>query len=138
MERAVEPGARRVHPAPNALTRPFWQACREHRLIVQQCDDCGRRWFTPEAACIHCASLAWTWHDGGGIGTVYSYTIVHRAPGPGFEVPFALAAVDLDDGYTMMTHIVGCPPDDVAIGMRVSVRFVDVDNELTLPCFGPL
>ena len=33
-----------------------------------------------------------------GRGTVYSVTVVHRAPGPGFDAPFALAVIDLDDG----------------------------------------
>lgn len=105
--------------------------------MVQECDTCSRRFFTPEVACIHCGSTDWQWAPSIGGGTVYSFTAVHRPPGPGFDVPFVLAAVDLDDGWTMMTNIVDCPADAVVIGMRVGVRFVAVSEEISLPCFAP-
>lgn len=104
---------------------------------MQECDACGRRFFTPEVACIHCGSTAWHWATSPGRGTVYTFTLVHRPPGPGFDVPFVLAAVDLDDGWTMMTNIVDCPPEAVVIGMRVAIRFVTATEEISLPCFAP-
>jgi uncharacterized protein len=128
----------RPHPRFSPLTEPFWTACSEHRLIVQQCAECERRFFTPEAACTNCQSFTWTWVESPGIGTVYTFTIVHRAAGPGFDVPYALAAVDLDDGWTMMSQIVDCAPDEVAIGQRVAVCFVEISDALTLPCFSPV
>jgi uncharacterized protein len=127
----------RPHPQITPLTEPFWTACRAGRLTVPECARCGRRFFTPEVACTHCTSFDWQWAESPGTGEVYTYTVVHRAAGPGFEVPYVLAAVDLDDGWTMMTHIVDCDPGAVAIGDRVAVRFVTVSDRLTLPCFRP-
>jgi uncharacterized OB-fold protein len=34
-------------------------------------------------------------------------------------VPYVFALVDLDEGVRVITMITGCPPDDVAPGMRV-------------------
>ena len=127
----------RPEPVATELSEPFWTACRERRLIVQRCTECGTRFFTPEVACTRCASFAWEWVGSDGVGTVYSFTAVHRAASPGFETPYVVAAVDLDEGWTIMTHIVGCPVDEVAIGMRVRVEFVEVSPTLTLPCFTP-
>jgi hypothetical protein len=37
-----------------------------------------------------------------------------------------------------MTNVVDADPEEVAIGAPVSVRFVDVTDEVTLPCFAPI
>ncbi|MET7841374.1 Zn-ribbon domain-containing OB-fold protein [Streptomyces sp. NPDC005356] len=124
-------------PVPTELTEPFWAAARQGKLVVPQCSDCGLRFFVPEPACPGCLSRSWTYQPSSGSGTVYSVTVVHRAPGPGFEVPFALAVVDLDDGATMLSHVVGTDPEQVAIGMRVSVDFRALTDEITLPYFTP-
>jgi uncharacterized OB-fold protein len=134
---SAAPEAGRPEPVTSELTKPFWQACREHQLLVQRCNTCGVRFFTPEVACTGCAGFDWAWTGSAGVGTVYSFTVVHRAAGPEFETPYVVAAVDLDEGWTMMTHIVSCPADDVVIGLRVRVEFVAVSPTLTLPCFRP-
>ncbi|MET7924311.1 Zn-ribbon domain-containing OB-fold protein [Streptomyces sp. NPDC005349] len=124
-------------PVPTELTELFWAAARQGELVLPQCSDCGLRFFVPEPACPGCLSRSWTYEPSSGRGTVYSVTVVHRAPGPGFEVPFALAAVDLDDGATMLSHVVGTDPEQVTIGMRVSVDFRALTDEITLPFFTP-
>ena len=77
------------------------------------------------------------WHEASGKGTVYSFSVNHRAPHPGFadEIPFVLAIVELEEGPRMMTNIVECNPDSVKIGMAVEVTFEDVTEEVTLPKF---
>lgn len=59
-------------------------------------------------------------------GTVYTYTVIHQAA-PGFEVPYALAYVDLPDGVRVLGQVAGVEPDAVRIGMEV---------ELSLEPFG--
>ena len=68
---------------------------------------------------------------------MYAVTVVHRVPGPGFEVPFALAVIDLDDGGTLLSHVVDREPDQVTIGLRVRVDFREYTDEITLPYFVP-
>ncbi|MFJ9445189.1 Zn-ribbon domain-containing OB-fold protein [Kitasatospora sp. NPDC101235] len=124
-------------PLPSSLSRPFWEAARRGELVLPRCSACGLRFFTPEPACPHCWSGTWTYERSAGRGTVYSVTAVHRAPGPGFEAPYALAVIELDEGVTMLSHVVGLPADEVTIGMRVAVHFQPLTDDITLPCFSP-
>ncbi len=68
---------------------------------------------------------------------MYSYTVLHGAPSAGFPVPSVLAIVDVDEGYPMFSSVVGCPPGDVRIGMRVEVCFEELTAEINLPVFRP-
>ena len=119
------------------LTRPFWDACKQGRLTYQRCDDCGKAFFRPEVACPHCLSQAWTWRDSAGLGTLYSFSVSHRAPTPAFTAPFVFAAVDLDEGYSMFSNLIGLEIDDAKIGMRLQVVFHPLSDEMTLPLFRP-
>lgn len=122
-------------PAVTDLTRPFWQACRRHELIVPRCAGCTRCFFRPELACPHCGSMTWTWVPSSGLGTLYTYTVVHRASGPGVTVPYVLGAIDMREGFTMMSRVVDCPVEQLAFDMPLRLTFVDVDDEFSLPVF---
>ena len=123
--------------APSPLTAPFWAAAADRRLVRQVCDRCGENVFTPRAACPRCWSESLTWTDSDGVGTVHSATAVHRAPDGSRATPYVVAIVDLDEGWHLMSNIVGCPPDVVDVGLRVSVRWESRDGR-TVPVFGPL
>jgi uncharacterized OB-fold protein len=75
-----------------------------------------------------------------GMGAIYSFTVMWRAPEPAFdrEVPYVLALVDLDAGPRMMSNIIGCPHERVKIGMRVEPVFVDINEDITLIKFKPV
>lgn len=124
-------------PAVTDLTRPWWEACREGRLLLPRCNDCGRHHFRPEVACTHCMSLDWQWVEASGRGTLYSYSEIHRAPVPGFRTPAVLAIVELEEGVTMFSNVVQCAPDALRIGMSLQVVFEPLDDEVTLPKFRP-
>ena len=38
-------------PTPSAVSRPFWEAAKEHRLVFQRCRLCGTRVFYPRDIC---------------------------------------------------------------------------------------
>ncbi|MFG2959396.1 Zn-ribbon domain-containing OB-fold protein [Streptomyces sp. NPDC048291] len=124
-------------PVPTALSEPFWAAARRGELVIPHCPSCGLRFFTPEPACPGCLSRDWRYAPSAGRGTVYSVTVVHRAPGPGFDTPFALAVIDLDEGGTLLSHVDADAPDTVAIGMRVRVDLRPLTDDITLPYFVP-
>ena len=56
----------------------------------------------------------------------------------GFDPPYAVAIVELDEqpGLRLTTNVVGCEPDQVAIGMRVRVTFEERDG-VHVPLFEP-
>jgi uncharacterized OB-fold protein len=73
-----------------------------------------------------------------GRGTVYTYTVVHRAMDPrAFAAPYVLAVVELDEGPRMLTNLVDVDPATVRVGMPVVVRFEHVDDEITVYPFVP-
>jgi uncharacterized protein len=72
-----------------------------------------------------------------GRGTVYSFTIVQRPAFPDMAVPYVVADVLLSEGVHMMTNIIGCDEDEVAIDIPVKVEFVKEDD-LFLPFFIPV
>ena len=122
-------------PAITDLTRPFWTATAQGRLLLPHCKACGQHFFRPEVACTHCFATDWQWVQASGRGTLYSYSVVHRAPAPGFAVPLALAVVELEEGPMMFSNLVGCEVDDVRIGMALRVRFEQVAPVVWLPRF---
>jgi uncharacterized OB-fold protein len=127
---------------PEPETEPFWRATAEHRLTYQTCDDCSSVVFYPRLHCTECGSPKLTWHDSQGMGTVYTYSVIRQNRSPDFRdiVPYVLAYVDLDEGFRMMTNIVGIadPGKDVRIGQRVRVQWEDQEGaNLSLPLFTP-
>lgn len=125
-------------PAPDGDTRPFWEAAQRGRLQIQQCRSCRRHIFYPRVVCPHCMSDQIDWITASGRATVYSYTVVHRAPAEfRDEVPYVVALVELDEGVRMMTRLVDCRPQDVSIGMALEVDFRPLTAEIALPYFRP-
>ena len=56
---------------------------------------------------------------------------------PSFEVPYAAIIVDMDEGWQILSNLIGCEHDAVEIGMRVEVEFHEMDGGFTLPYFRP-
>jgi uncharacterized OB-fold protein len=120
----------------SSLTQAFWDGCAEGELRFQRCDACGAAIFNPAPICRVCTSNDLRWEVSAGTGTVFSYTICHRPMTPQFTDIYAPVIVDLDEGYQMLSDLIGCVAADVHVGMRVQVRFHAVGDR-TLPYFEP-
>jgi uncharacterized OB-fold protein len=126
-------------PRVDEESRGFWEACRRHELRIQRCRSCGAFRHHPRAVCPECMSSDTEWVLSTGRGTVYTFTVTYQNQMPGFreELPYVLAYVTLDEDVLMLTNVVGCPADQVRIGMPVEVTFEDVSDELAIPRFKP-
>jgi uncharacterized OB-fold protein len=135
----VTEGWTRSLPAISAETKPFWDACRERKLVIQQCRSCDKYQTYYRAFCCHCWSRDLDDVAVEGNGTVWAHTVAYQNKTPGWEsfVPYVLAAVELDEGVKLMTNILKAQPESVRIGMRVKVVFVDATDEITIPYFEP-
>ncbi|MFI5593029.1 Zn-ribbon domain-containing OB-fold protein [Amycolatopsis sp. NPDC051758] len=124
------------NPAPRGEERVYFDAAAENRLTYQTCDRCGSTVFYLRAVCPHCGGESLRLRDSAGRGTVYSYTVQHRASHPYFadRSPMTLALVDLDEGFRLLATLDDV--DDVTVGMPVEAVFRPQD-ELTLPYFRP-
>jgi uncharacterized OB-fold protein len=124
----IEPGA-----------QPFWEALCRHELIYQCCRACKNSFAPYQPVCPACWSEDVLPQQSTGLGKVYTFSVVHRAPMPSFrpDLPYAVAIVELDEKFFVTTNIVDCPIDALHIGMRVEVQYVDVTDAVTLAKFRP-
>ncbi|MGD1239873.1 Zn-ribbon domain-containing OB-fold protein [Mycobacterium seoulense] len=132
---ALRPQTGPVPHASSHLSLPFWQGCRAEELRYQRCDACGLANFPPTEHCRQCLSAQVRWERSGGLGEIYSWTVVHRPVTAEFSPPYAPAIVTLDEGYQMLTNVVGLAPEELRIGMRVRVQFHAAGPDVTLPYF---
>lgn len=88
-------------------------------IPLLKCRVCGHRWQFRRAACPVCAACEPQIVEATGDGTVWSVTMVHRAPLPAWDVPggYGIALVTLDEGVRIMCRAAA----GLAIGDRVHV-----------------
>ena len=127
-------------PVADVETRPFWDACREGRLTLQRCTNCGHHRFPPTFYCAKCNSAEHEWIESTGRGRVFSWIVV-RHPVPrdiyAADVPYVVALIELDEGVRIASNIVGIAPEKVTANMPVRVIFKPVTDDVTLPLFEP-
>jgi uncharacterized OB-fold protein len=124
-------------PEPSELTEGFWQAAREHRLVIQRCDDCRRLRHYPQPMCPDCQSARWAWSPVSGRGVIHSYSVTHHAFNPAWvqRLPYVVATIELDEGVRLVSDLPDTDLEAVAIGQPVEVFFDQIDDHLTLPRF---
>ena len=127
-------------PRPSDATRPFWDGCREGVLRLPWCRACARPHFFPRGLCPHCLGTDLEWRAASGRGRVWSHSTVRLSFwGKAFDdsLPYVVAMVELEEGVRILSNVVDCRPEDVTIGMAVSVTYDTVTSETTLPRFRP-
>jgi uncharacterized OB-fold protein len=127
-------------PQPTPWSKPFWDGCKKHELLIQKCQDCQKAIFYPKMFCPQCLSSNLQWIKASGRGKIYSYMAVYSYQPTEFEgnVPYVVAIIDLEEGVRLMSNIIGCPPEKVKCDMKVKVVFDDVTESITLPKFQPI
>jgi uncharacterized OB-fold protein len=128
---------RRFEPPVTPTTEPFWEATRERRFLLQWCTECEQPIFFPRDVCPSCMGGALEWRPSAGAGAVYTFTVEHNPQNPNLPAPYAIALIDLDEGARMMANVVGCPVDEVSVGMRVIITWEELSDGRHLPQFTP-
>jgi uncharacterized OB-fold protein len=116
----------------NPENQLFFDAAREGKLMLKRCNACKEVHYYPRAACPFCGSDRTEWVAAKGTGRIYSYSVMRRV-----EKPFAIAYVTLDEGVTMLTNIVDCDFDKLAIGQKVHVVFKPAKEGPPIPALAP-
>jgi uncharacterized OB-fold protein len=102
----------------------FYEGLERRELLIQRCDGCGVLRAPPGPACPHCAATAWTAIPAAGRGVLFSYTVHHHPPLPGFETPHPVGLVELAEGVRVVGGLDGTPIDRIEIGMPLEVEFL--------------
>ena len=126
-------------PQIDEVSRPYWEAAKRHELVLQKCQGCGHHRYPPGDTCPRCLSDRLEWVRASGRGTVYTWTVFYKVYNPAFanDVPYAVVAVELEEGPRLLTNLMDCTVEDIKVGMPVEVVFDDVTEEITLPKFRP-
>jgi len=128
-------------PFPDALSKFFWDATKEHRLEILRCQSCGLYLHPPRPVCRACLSTDVAPEEVSGRATLYTWTIVEQAFGAYYatQVPYVYATVELVEqaDLRLVTNIVDVPFDELRAGMDLVVTFADMSPDLTLPRFRP-
>jgi uncharacterized protein len=123
---------------PTPLSAEFWTACSRHELLFQRCTTCAMATFPPAELCRNCLQPDLKWEVSAGRGNLYSWTIVWRPVTEQFEVPYAPAIVELNEGFQLVTNVIGIVTSALRIELPVEVVFHEINDRLTLPLFQPL
>lgn len=132
-------GIEKPLPRPSEDSAPFWEAAFKGELRMQQCGDCGHIRFPPALLCARCLSESAEWVKLSGRGTLYSWIVVHQSQHPAFnaDVPYNVAIIELEEGPRLHTNVIGCPNEEIHIGMPVEVAFETVSGDTALVKFRP-
>jgi len=117
-------------PQPHPDTQAFWEGATAGKFLIRTCAACGKPHWYPRSICPFCFSADTRWVEASGKGTIYAYSVMRRA-----DAPYAIAYVTLAEGPTMLTNLVGCDVDRLAIGRAVRLVFSPTDGGPPVPTF---
>lgn len=140
MDFLVETNLHPDYPLPDLddpTTRPFWEACREGKLLLQRDPTTGAFHWPPKPQGFAHGRLEWV--ETSGRGAVFSYVVAHEPFLPALRhlLPLVLVLVELAEGPRLVGYMVGCAPTEVRFGMPVRVRFKRLTPLVTLPVWEP-
>jgi len=121
-------------------SKAYWEGLQNGELVLQQCGDCAAYTHPPGPLCTACLSANRLYPALSGRGTLYTYTVIHRALHPEFkkDLPYVSVYVRLDEGPMLTSWLVDVDPANVKIGAAVEAVFEKIDERTTLHRFRPL
>jgi uncharacterized OB-fold protein len=115
----------------------FFERARGGTLTGIRCGGCGALAIPPKELCPGCGQRAWSPVALSGEGAIASFTVIRVAPrGHAGDAPYAIAAVRLAEGVSVLGRVVDIPFDELAIGRKVRFRPLRI-HEHTALGFGP-
>jgi len=117
--------------------KQFFERAAAGELAGVRCARCGALAIPPREFCPECSERSWQPAALSGEGTIASYTVIRVAPrGRADEVPYAIAAVQLKEGVSLLGRVVDIPLERLKIGLPVRFRPL-TKNGQTAVGFGP-
>jgi len=130
----------RIQPSITMENQHFWTGGQNNELCFLHCQDCKTWIHPPQPICPECTGKNIKPEAVSGKATVHSYTVNRQAWIPGFDPPYVIGLVEIDEDsrVRLMTNIINCDVDSVYIGMKVKVIFEEQDGGIIyLPLFEP-
>ena len=105
----------------------FKEGMKQGKLLGLKCIDCGQAIIPPSAACSSCGSSKLEVNSFSKKGSIKTFTVVRVGP-TGFDAPYIVAMVELEDGPWVVGNVIGIDPEqanmdlidrDVSVGCNV-------------------
>jgi hypothetical protein len=129
------------YPLPDVehpVTAPFWEGCRQEKLLIQRDHLTGRWHWPPKPAYWKGDRLRWA--ETSGQGRVYTWVVGHEPFLPAFRelLPHVMVVVELEEGPRLVGYMVSCPPEEMRLDLPVRVTYRRLTERVTLPVWRPV
>jgi uncharacterized protein len=111
-------------------TAKFVDLLGQGKIDGTVCKKCGAKFFPPRADCATCFSNDMDWFEMPQKGRLETFTTAQYAPF-GFEAdpPYTMGVVDFGSGLKLFARLAkGMSPEDVKVGMDVTIRTLTYDD----------
>ncbi len=125
-------------PKPSLLTKPFWDAAKQKKLVIQYDPDSRCYQWWPRLVSVKTGKTNLEWREVSGNGTLYSYTVTH-VPALGFEDKghYLVGLVQLDEGVRIISNLSGITEETARIGMPLRVTWEKMTDDINMFAFEP-
>ncbi|MDG2005543.1 MAG: OB-fold domain-containing protein [Novosphingobium sp.] len=128
-----------ILPVPDEMSAPYWDACSRHELKLAHCSQCAKVTHPPDVTCPNCHSIEpdFVWKQVSGHGRVRSWTVIRQSFLSGFELPFLLVDVELDDhpDVRLIGRLIDGADTPLTLGDAVTLTFDDLAPGVAVPAF---
>jgi len=115
----------------------YWEAAKQHKLVLQRCNSCGKVWYPIGPTCPFCLSDDFKWQRMSGRGVISNVVVFHKGWTDYLKTkaPYAVVQVQLEEGPRLTANLIGEQPTAANIGMPVEAVWEDLTEEVSLVQF---
>ncbi|MET7770972.1 OB-fold domain-containing protein [Nocardia sp. NPDC005366] len=116
--------------------KEYYRGRLTRRLLLNRCSSCDTWSQPPRGLCPNCWSDDVVASEVSGDGVIYITMFLHQgppAPGVDYSAPYPVVVVELDEqpGLRYTATVLGAARDDIAIGKRVRLDWIERGGEPT-------
>jgi uncharacterized OB-fold protein len=127
----------RLKPIVTLDIKFFWDACDKGELVAERCAECRKFRFPPRPMCPHCHSTKRDIVKLSGRGAVYSWIRPQHPKPVGFDAPPVVGVIELEEGFRLVSNVVGIDFEKITVGLPVEVTFDKTVGGRQVPVFRP-
>ena len=126
-------------PDINDVNLPYWESAKAHALALPVCLRCGHTYYPMTSYCPRCLAAESEWRQVAGTGTLVTWNVMHQVYDKSFEdvAPYIVAVVQLTEGPQLVTNLVNTTADALHIGLPLTLGYLKISEEVTLPVYSP-
>lgn len=104
---------------------------KQGALAYQYSLEAKKPFFYPRIVCPYTGSNRIEWRTSRGLGTIYAATYLY----PKDDAAYAVVLIDVDEGFRLMSRIIGTSAENVTIGARVRLTIQPAERGEPAPFF---